>query len=282
MLIGNQANTVANGGLMARKKLLKTKSQITLAEDEALQSKTGCLDRIMNSVVNTSIILMSTMMGAFTQVILNTTSAMASGIAEAMGGEETEKKANEEFKQKLPEVDEKIKAMISDIRQDIYAQMGQKRKEIEPLLSDPVFEVGPKIIEKYDFKLPMLTQELDDNALSQYSQLLVNEDQQFTKMFKELTIWINSLPKPSEQNNRKLKKAALWARKGRGNTRISNRIQSSPSRKHITVSPAALLWSVHFLNPEQLLTRDALSTGQSHIKLQKTMKATNCKSSILS
>ena len=44
----------------------------------------------------------------------------------------------------------------------------------------------------------MLTQELDDNALSQYSQLLVSEDECFVKMFKELTEWINSLPKSNE------------------------------------------------------------------------------------
>jgi hypothetical protein len=183
---------------MARKEPLKTKNQTTQAKEPALQSKTARGDKIMNSVVNTSILLMSTMIGAFTQVIVNATNAMASGMAEAMGGEEAGEKVNEEIKQKLPEVDEKMKAMISDLRKDIYAQMGQKRKEIEPLLSDPVFEVGPKIIEKYDFKLPKLTQELDDNVLAQYSQLLVSEDPRFTKMFKELTKWINSLPKLPE------------------------------------------------------------------------------------
>jgi hypothetical protein len=128
--------------------------------------------------------------------MVSTTGAMASGMAEAMSGKGAGDKVNEEIKQKLPEVDEKMKAMISDIRKDLYAQMGQKRQELEPLLSDPAFEVGPKIIEKYDFKLPKLTQELDDNALSQYSQLLVSEDIRFAKMFKELTKWINSLPKP--------------------------------------------------------------------------------------
>jgi hypothetical protein len=50
---------------------------------------------------------------------------------------------------------------------------------------------------KYDFNLPKLTQALDDTALSKYSQLLVTEDERFTKMFKELTEWINSLPKPN-------------------------------------------------------------------------------------
>jgi hypothetical protein len=185
-----------NGGLMARKKPSNTKNQTSKAKDVALQSKADREDKIINSMVNTSVILMSTMMGAFTQVMVNATGAMASGMAEAVGGKEAGDKVNEEIKKKLPEVDEKMKAMISDIRKDLYAQMGQKRQELEPLLSNPAFEVGPKIIEKYDFKLPKLTQELDDNELAQYSQLLMSEDIRFAKMFKELTKWINSLPKP--------------------------------------------------------------------------------------
>ena len=189
---------------MARKKPSKTKNLTAHVKDGVLQSKTGRSDEIMNAMVNTSVILMSTMMGAFTQVIVNATGAMASGLAGAMGGEEAGEKVTEEFNQKLPEVDAKMKILISDIRKDLYAQMGQKKKEIEPLLSDPVFEVGPKIIEKYDFKLPKLTRELDDNALAQYSQLLVSEDSRFAKMFRELTEWLNSLPKIPEQTNRKL------------------------------------------------------------------------------
>ncbi len=148
-------------------------------------------------MANTSVILMSTIMGAFTDVIVNATGAMASGMAEAMGGKEAADNVNREIKQGLPEIDEKMKAMISDLRKDIYSQMKQKKQELMPLLSDPAFEVGPKIIEKYDFKLPKLTEELDDNALTQYSQLLVGEDIRFAKMFKELAEWINSLPKPN-------------------------------------------------------------------------------------
>jgi hypothetical protein len=40
-----------------------------------------------------------------------------------------------------------MKSMISDIGKDIYFQMGQKRQELETLLSGPAFEDGPKIIE---------------------------------------------------------------------------------------------------------------------------------------
>ena len=95
----------------------------------------------------------------------------------------------------MPEVDEKMKEMISDVRKDVYAQMVQKREEIVPFLSDPAFDLGPKIIAGYDFNLPRLTEELDDGALAQYSQLLVSEDPSFAEMFEKLTNWINTLPK---------------------------------------------------------------------------------------
>ena len=115
-------------------------------------------------------------------------------------GTKSTKKSN----RTCPEVDAKMKAMISDIRRDIYAQMRQKKQEMKLMFSDPVFDIGPKIIEKYDFKLPKLSQKLNDNELAQYSKLLVNEDLRFVKMFKELTQWINSLPKPSGANHQEI------------------------------------------------------------------------------
>jgi len=188
---------------MAKKKVSNTKNQTPETKDTALQSKGDHEDKIINSMVNTSVLLMSTIMGAFEQVIVNATGAMASGMAEAIGGKEAGDQLNQEIKQKLPEVDEKIKAMISDIQKDIYSQMRQKKQEIEPLLSDPLFEAGPKIIEKYYFKLPKLSKKLDDNTLAQYVQLLISEDKQFAKMFKELTEWINSLPKLNGESKQK-------------------------------------------------------------------------------
>jgi hypothetical protein len=190
---------------MSRKKSSNGKNQTAKIEIAILQSKTEREDKIINSMVNTSVILMSTMMGAFTQVIVSATGAMASGMAEAIGGKEAGDKVNQEIKQNLPAVDEQTKAMISDIRKDIYSQMKQKSKELAPLLSDPTFDAGPKIIEEYDFQLPKLTKELNDNALAQYSQLLKSENPQFVKMFSELTKWLSSLPKPPEQNDKKTK-----------------------------------------------------------------------------
>jgi hypothetical protein len=184
---------------MVKKKSSSTKNQSIKTKDDVSQNEAGPEDKIINAMANTSVILMGMVMGAFTQVVGSTMGAMASGMAEAFGGKEASDKVDQEIKQGLPEIDEKMKAGISDLRKEIYAQMNQKRQELELVLSDPAFEVGPKIIEKYDFNLPKLTQALDDTALSKYSQLLVSEDERFTKMFKELTEWINSLPKPPKK-----------------------------------------------------------------------------------
>lgn len=127
--------------------------------------------------------------------MMETTGAMTSEMAEAMSGEGEGEKVKKEFKQKLPEIDEDMKAMISDVRKDVYGQLKQRRKEIEPFISDTAFDLGPKIIDGYDFKLPKLTEELDDSSLAKYSLLLVGEDPDFTEMFKELTNWMNNLPK---------------------------------------------------------------------------------------
>lgn len=170
--------------------------------DRALQSKRTREKRIMTLIANTSIILMSTMMGAFTELMVNTTGAMASGMAAAICGKEAEGKVDEEIKQRLPEVSEKMKTLISDMRKDIYAQLEQNSRETEPLLSDPVFDIGPKIVEKHDFRLPKLTEKLDDSALAQYTQLLVSADPTFAEMFKELTSWMNTLPKFPEKSNK--------------------------------------------------------------------------------
>jgi valyl-tRNA synthetase len=185
---------------MARKKVQTRSGQsVQDKNDRALKTEKDRERRIMNSMANTSIILMSTMMGAFTEVMMKTTGAMASGMAEAISGKQAGEKANEEFKQKQPEVDEKIKRMISDMRKDIYTQLGQKSKKIKQLLSDTAFDAGPKTIEKYDFGLPKLTEELDAGTLAQYTQLLVSEDPNFAEMFKELTRWMETLPKLPEK-----------------------------------------------------------------------------------
>jgi len=184
---------------MAKKKSPTPKKQAVETARHIENAKTDREEKIMNCIANTSVILMSTMMGAFTEIMLKTTEAMTTGMAEALGGKEAGEKAIENVKQELPSIDEKMKSLISNARKDIYKQLKQKSKEIKPLISDPAFGVGPKIVEKYEFKLPRLTEELDDNSLAQYAKLLVSEDPSFAEMFKELISWLNSLPNPPEK-----------------------------------------------------------------------------------
>jgi len=159
--------------------------------------------RIVFTIANTSIIIMSSMMDAFGELMIQATGYMATGLATALGGEESGEEVKKEFDQKLPEVNEKMKAMISEVRDDLYAQFEQKRKQMQPLLSDPVFDVGPKIVEKYDFGLQKLNEELDDKTLAQYAVLFTSEDPLFVEMFQELTSWMDGLPNFPEKTDQK-------------------------------------------------------------------------------
>jgi uncharacterized membrane protein len=150
--------------------------------------------RIMNTILNTSVILMGTLMGGFSELMVNATGEMASGMAEAFSGEEAGKEIRHEVKQKLPEVNNQMRNMMSDMRKDIYAQMEQKQKELLPFLADPVFDEGLRKVDSYDFGIPKLSAELDDDTLAQYTYLLVSEDATFAEFFQGLTDWMNSLP----------------------------------------------------------------------------------------
>ena len=186
-------------GFMSKKNSSTSQKRSIKKKPIDLNSNPDRERRIMNSITNSSVMLMGTMMGAFSDIMIKATGTMASGMAKTLGGEEDVGKINRELIENKPEIDEKMKGMISDMRKDIYSQMKQKEKDIRPLLSESIFNEGPKIIDKYDFKLPKLTEELDDAVLAKYMHLLVSEDQKFEKMFKELMGWMNSLPKLPEK-----------------------------------------------------------------------------------
>jgi hypothetical protein len=61
-------------------------------------------------------------------------------------------------------------------------------------LSDPVFDLGPRKIDEFEFGIPKLSEELDDVALARYVLLLESEDAMFGELFKALSEWMNSLP----------------------------------------------------------------------------------------
>jgi hypothetical protein len=184
---------------MPKTKSSSQRKQIPCSKAKQSLKGTERETRILNSIINTTVILTSLLMSSFASAMTDAAGAMAAGMAGALGGEKAEAEVNAELKQKQPEVDDKMKDMVAEIRRDLYAQREQKQKEIRPIISDSKFELGPTIIEKYDFKLPKLTQELDDQALAQYIKLLVTGDPTFAEMFKELGDWMVSLQKLSEK-----------------------------------------------------------------------------------
>ena len=170
-------------------------------QDQHSESKeTSREDKIMNTIANTSILLMSTLMGGLSELMVNVTGELASGMTEALAGKKEAKEARKKVKQKLPEVNGKIMEMISSMRKDIYQQMEQKKKEIEPYLTDPLFDLGPQKVSSYNFGIPKLTEQLDDKTLAQYTYLLVSENATFVDLFGQLMEWLNKLPKTPEDN----------------------------------------------------------------------------------
>ena len=163
-------------------------------ENFSSSKKTSREAAIMNVIINTSVILMSAMMDAFGEFIVQTTGAMAAGMANAMDEKELGEEITNEVKTKSPEINEEMKTLISEVHNGIYLQYTQKQKEIQPLLADKIFDNGPQIVEKYDFNLPKLNKKVDDKILAQYTLLLAIEDENFAKMFEELTAWMNTLP----------------------------------------------------------------------------------------
>jgi len=181
---------------MVKKKAGSIKKQVAESPDGGDNRES----KIMNTVINTSIILMSTLMGGFSELMVGMTGAFVSGMAEAVGGQEAGDKVRSEVNQKLPEVTDEMKNMISEMRKDIYLQMEKKRMEMKPFLSDKIFDKGPLLVESYDFGIPKLTLQLDDAALAQYTYLLISEDGTFAKLFGELTDWMKSLPSLQSKN----------------------------------------------------------------------------------
>ena len=82
---------------MARKKL-RTEKENTKIEHATLPSESDRETKILNAMANTSVLLMRSMMGAFTNLMVDATSAMASGMAEALGGKELKKKSAKKSK----------------------------------------------------------------------------------------------------------------------------------------------------------------------------------------
>ena len=157
-------------------------------------------EKLENLIMNHSMIFMSMFEEAFsaladkmTEALQTGTAAIAQALAEGLsqGSEESgavrvDKKAKDEIS---PEVRAQIGHLFSGIREEMASQFPKNANLFKQYISSPAFDEGIKIVERYDFGRPKLTEKLSDGVLASYVFLLQSGDKELGRMFKELADW---------------------------------------------------------------------------------------------
>jgi len=155
--------------------------------------------KILNVISNTSVLLMSLMTEVFSDAFTNVAQALASSLATGFGApEETIKDMDKKVDDMKTEIPKKMLETVMNMKHDMHQQLQEKKKDLIPLLADPIFDKGITIAEDYHSSLPPLTQDLDELSLLKYMALLKTEDGECTHMFQALIGWMNELPQPKQ------------------------------------------------------------------------------------
>jgi len=148
--------------------------------------------KILNLLCNTSLVLMTMLTEAVSQVFTSITKEMVTALSTGMGSSQDVSASLNDLEKNIPE---KLRAELMTMKNDLQKQLNEKKQELTGLLSDPRFDEGIAIAERASVSLPKLTQDLDERALFGYLALLQAEDPAVSAMFKDLFEWMNSLPK---------------------------------------------------------------------------------------
>lgn len=152
--------------------------------------------KILNLLCNTSLVLMTMITEAFSQVFTNLTKEMVSAFTTNLGAPQDTSGGIEDLQKNLPDA---LRKELMTMKKDLQKQLNEKRQNLGSLLSDPRFDTGITIVERTSIPLPKLTQDLDERSLFGYLALLQTNDPQVTAMFKELFEWMNTLPQPEKK-----------------------------------------------------------------------------------
>jgi len=147
--------------------------------------------KILNLLCNTSLVLMTMLTEAVTQVFSTLTKEMVNALSTSFGGPQDASTNVDDLEKHLPE---KLRTELMTMKKDLRQQFDEKRHELAGLLSDPRFDAGIAIVERTQLPLPKLTEDLDERSLFAYLALLQTEDTKITEMFKQLFEWMNTLP----------------------------------------------------------------------------------------
>lgn len=155
--------------------------------------------KIENLIMNHSMIFMgifeeafSTLADRMTEALAIGTAAMAEALAQGSGAR-VAKKAKAELS---PELRLQIGNLLSGIREEIASEWPKNATVFKKYISSSDFDKGIKIVEKYDFGRPRITEKLSDEVIASYIFLLESGDKDLREMFKQLSAWQASLPRP--------------------------------------------------------------------------------------
>lgn len=169
-----------------------TKKNHTQPDNHPKSNQEDRETKILNLLCNTSLVLMTMLTEAVSQVFTSITKEMVTALSTGMGSSQDVSASLNDLEKNIPE---KLRAELMTMKNDLQKQLNEKKQELSGLLSDPRFDEGIAIAERASVSLPKLTQDLDERALFGYLTLLQAEDPPVSAMFKDLFEWMNSLPK---------------------------------------------------------------------------------------
>jgi len=161
-------------------------------------------DKLENLILNHSMIFMGMFEEAFSTLAEKMTEAMSTGaaaIADALAGGTGASGAGKNVQKEVaPEVRDQIGHLFSGIREEMAEQWPKNASVFKQYISSPAFDKGIRIVERYDFGRPRITEKLSDEVLASYVFLVQSGNAEVAKMFKELSEWQSTLPKPPWAN----------------------------------------------------------------------------------
>jgi len=172
------------------KKISTQSNKPTEKKDDERETK------ILNLLCNTSLIFMTLITEAFSQVFTTFTKEMITTLTTSLGAPPDATRNLDDLEKNIPDT---LRKELMTMKSDFQKQLKEKRQDLGTLLSDPRFDTGIHIVERTQLPLPKLTQDLDERSLFGYLALLQTEDPQVTSMFKELFEWMNTLPQPEKK-----------------------------------------------------------------------------------
>lgn len=135
---------------------------------------------------------------AVSEVAEKLTEVVAGGAGAVTGalGSPSPAEMEKQLKGLPPEARAQLVDVFSDMREEVESQWPKDPEVFRRYVSSPAFDEGIAIVGRYDFGRPRLTEKLTDEVLASYVFLLKGGDPKLTKMFKELSEWQRTLPKP--------------------------------------------------------------------------------------